>query len=108
MSQKEREELRQLWAGLVAEFRISGLGQAQWCREHGYKVWRLQYCVRKCEWVPPSSRCEPCSTRTSCGRWSAAWHDRGTLRSGDARVPGKSDPMNISIGLSTGITRNGR
>ena len=47
MSQKERDELRQLWAGLVAEFRASGLGQAQWCRENGYKVRHLQYWLRK-------------------------------------------------------------
>ncbi|NMP25189.1 IS66 family insertion sequence element accessory protein TnpA [Sulfobacillus harzensis] len=47
MSQKEREELRQLWAGLVAEFRASGLGQAQWARQNGYKVRHLQYWLRK-------------------------------------------------------------
>lgn len=41
MSQKEREELRQLWSGLVAEFRASGLGQAQWCRRNGHKVRHL-------------------------------------------------------------------
>ena len=46
MGQKERDELRQPWAGLVAEFRASGLGQAQWCRENGYKVRHLQY------WLP--------------------------------------------------------
>ena len=47
MSQKEREELRQLWVGLVAEFRASGLGQAQWCRQNGYKVRHLHYWLRK-------------------------------------------------------------
>ncbi|NMP21583.1 IS66 family insertion sequence element accessory protein TnpA [Sulfobacillus harzensis] len=47
MSQKEREELRQLWVGLVAAFRASGLGQAQWCRQNGYKVRHLHYWLRK-------------------------------------------------------------
>lgn len=47
MRQKEREELRQLWAGLVAEFRASGLGQAQWCRQNGYKVRHLHYWLAK-------------------------------------------------------------
>lgn len=47
MRQKEREELRQLWAGLVVEFRASGLGQAEWCRQNGYKVRHLQYWVHK-------------------------------------------------------------
>ncbi|NMP25184.1 IS66 family insertion sequence element accessory protein TnpA [Sulfobacillus harzensis] len=47
MSQKEREELHQLWAGLVAEFRASGLGQAQWARRNGYNVRHLQYWLRK-------------------------------------------------------------
>ncbi|NMP24832.1 IS66 family insertion sequence element accessory protein TnpA [Sulfobacillus harzensis] len=47
MSEKEREELHQLWAGLVAEFRASGLGQAQWARQNGYNVRHLQYWLRK-------------------------------------------------------------
>ena len=47
MSEKERKELRQLWAGLVAEFRASGLGQTQWCRQNGYKVRHLHYWLRK-------------------------------------------------------------
>jgi len=47
MSRKEREELRQLWEGLVEEFRASGLGQAQWCRENGYKVRHLHYWLAK-------------------------------------------------------------
>lgn len=47
MSEKERQELRQLWAGLVAEFRASGLGQAEWCRQNGYKVRHLHYWLRK-------------------------------------------------------------
>jgi len=47
MSEKERQELRQLWAGLVAEFRASGLGQAQWCRQNGYKVRHLHDWLRK-------------------------------------------------------------
>ena len=47
MSEEERQELRQLWAGLVAEFRGSGLGQAQWCRQNGYKVRHLHYWLRK-------------------------------------------------------------
>ena len=47
MSEKERKELRQLWAGLVAEFRASGLGQAPWCRQNGYKVRHLHYWLRK-------------------------------------------------------------
>lgn len=47
MTQTERDELRQLWAGLVVEFRASGLGQAEWCRQNGYKVRHLQYWVHK-------------------------------------------------------------
>ena len=47
MSQQEREDLRQLWAGLVVEFRVSGLGQAQWCRQNGYKVRHLHYWLAK-------------------------------------------------------------
>lgn len=47
MSEKERKELRQLWSGLVAEFRASGLGPAQWCRQNGYKVRHLHYWLRK-------------------------------------------------------------
>ncbi|NMP25253.1 IS66 family insertion sequence element accessory protein TnpA, partial [Sulfobacillus harzensis] len=47
MSEKERKELRHLWAGLVAEFRASGLGQAQWCCQNGYKVRHLHYWLRK-------------------------------------------------------------
>lgn len=48
MSQQELEELRQLWTGLVAEFRASGLGQAEWCRQNGYNVRHLHYWLRKC------------------------------------------------------------
>ena len=47
MSQKEREELRQRWAGLVAEFRASGLGPAQWCRQNGHNVRHLHYWLAK-------------------------------------------------------------
>ena len=41
MSEKEREDVRRQWAGLVAEFRASGLGQAPWCRQNGYNVRHL-------------------------------------------------------------------
>ncbi len=47
MSNQEREELRRLWASLVEEFRASGLGQAPWCRQNGYKVRHLQYWLSK-------------------------------------------------------------
>ncbi len=47
MSHKEREELRQRWARLVAEFRASGLGPAQWCRQNGYNVRHLHYWLAK-------------------------------------------------------------
>jgi transposase-like protein len=47
VSNQERDALRRLWASLVEEFRASGLGQAAWCRQHGYKVRQLQYWLRK-------------------------------------------------------------
>lgn len=62
MSQKEREELRQLWPELVAEFRASGLGQAQWCRRNGHKVRHLHYWLRKFPVTDASASASPWMT----------------------------------------------
>ncbi|MCY0900503.1 MAG: IS66 family insertion sequence element accessory protein TnpB [Firmicutes bacterium] len=73
MSETERQELRQLWAGLVTEFRASGQGQAQWCRQNGYKVRHLHYWLRKfpapdasasetTAWLPVTVASEPQAT----------------------------------------------
>lgn len=40
----------------MVEFRASGLGQAEWCRQNGYKGRHLQYWVHKLpapvDWLP--------------------------------------------------------
>ncbi len=47
VTNQERDELRRLWAGLVEEFRASGLSGPKWCARRGYKVRQLHYWLHK-------------------------------------------------------------
>jgi hypothetical protein len=47
VTNQERDALRRLWAGLVEEFRASGLSGPKWCAQRGYKVRQLHYWLHK-------------------------------------------------------------
>lgn len=44
---KTYDESRQLWSSRVETFKASGLTQAQFCKNNGYKVKQFNYWLRK-------------------------------------------------------------
>ena len=49
MTKEARQELREVWAERIEDFRASGLSQWAWCREHGLRPNQLWYWLRKFE-----------------------------------------------------------
>ena len=49
MTKEARQELRELWAERIEDFRASGLSQRAWCRKHGLRPNQLWYWLRKFE-----------------------------------------------------------
>src|SRR5690606_41754067 len=44
-----REELREEWERRIADFKDSGMGRVQWCKEHGEGINKLKYWLYKME-----------------------------------------------------------
>ncbi|PDO09197.1 MAG: hypothetical protein BLM47_13960 [Candidatus Reconcilbacillus cellulovorans] len=53
---KDREQLRQLWAARIADYRSSGLTMAAWCARHHIRVDQLKYWLYRRKLQNPSPR----------------------------------------------------
>ena len=47
MTKAEREVLREVWVGRIADFRASGQSRRQWAREHGVPFSQVRYWVHR-------------------------------------------------------------